>query len=58
MGKTVKARKHHGADSLDITIPADIVRRKNISSGDIFEIEIEEETDQIILKYKRVYNSD
>lgn len=56
MAKTVKARTHHGADSLDLTIPAKVVRNYDIEEGDIFEIKIEE-NENIIIKYKRVYKS-
>jgi len=57
MGKTVKARIHHGADSLDLTIPADMVRELDVNSGDIFEIEISENS-PLEITYKRVYESE
>jgi len=58
MTKTVKAREHHGADSLDITIPVDVVREHDVSKGDIFEVEVEEGEDgEVVLKYRRVYKS-
>jgi antitoxin component of MazEF toxin-antitoxin module len=57
MGDTVKAREHHGADSLDITIPTDLVRKRDISPGDIFEIEVEDNEEELVIKYKRVYDS-
>jgi len=57
MAKTVKARLHHGADSLDITIPVEMVRRHEINEGDIFEIKVYEKEDDIVLRYKRVYQS-
>ena len=53
MKKTVKARKHHGA-TLDLTIPAEIMREYNISEGDVFELTIMEEKGPT-LTYKRVY---
>jgi hypothetical protein len=53
MKKTVKARKHHGA-SLDLTIPAEVMREYNISEGDIFELIITEEKEPV-LSYRRVY---
>lgn len=57
MSKTVKARKHHGADSLDITVPVEIVREHDITEGDVFEIEVKEEEGKVTLKYKRVYST-
>lgn len=57
MTNTVKARVHHGADSLDITIPAQIVREEKISEGDIFEIERKREDGQLTIKYRRVYSN-
>lgn len=57
MAKTVKARIRHGAESLDLTIPVEIVREENINEGDIFEVQVIED-DEIILKYKRVYEND
>ena len=55
MRKTVKAREHHGADSLNLTIPADIRREYHIEPGDIFEIIVEETGDELSLRYRRVY---
>lgn len=57
MGKTVKARKHHGADSLDLTIPAKLVREHDLSSGDIFEVSIDDSDGNLKLSYKLVYQS-
>lgn len=54
---TVKAREHHGADSLNLTIPAELVREKDIDPGDIFEINIVEDGNKLVLKYRRVYKS-
>lgn len=56
MAKTVKARVHHGADSLDLTIPVDVVREFNVNDGDIFEIDVSED-DSLEITYERVYKS-
>jgi antitoxin component of MazEF toxin-antitoxin module len=56
MAKTVKARVHHGADSLDLTIPADVVREFDVNSGDIFEVVISDD-ESLEIKYERVYES-
>lgn len=58
MSTTVKARVHHGAESLNLTIPADIVRGNNIAAGDIFKIEATDEEGNIVIKYRRVYESE
>lgn len=55
MGKTVKAREHYGADSLDLTIPASVVRDHELSPGDVFEINVEEENDEFVLRYELVH---
>ena len=52
--KTVKARKRYGANSLDLTIPAELVKKFEISAGDLFEIKTDDEKD-LILTYRRIY---
>jgi AbrB family looped-hinge helix DNA binding protein len=54
---SVKARTHHGSESLDITIPAEIKREYGISSGDIF-IVTAEESDELILKYRQIFSNE
>lgn len=54
---SVKARKHHGSASLDITIPAKIKREYKISSGDVFIVDVVEEGEELSLNYKRVYST-
>lgn len=58
MTKTVKAREHHGANSLDLTIPSNVVDEHDVNAGDIFEIEIEADGDDLSLTYTRVYESE
>jgi bifunctional DNA-binding transcriptional regulator/antitoxin component of YhaV-PrlF toxin-antitoxin module len=59
MGKkfTVKARTHHGTDSLDITIPTQVCRENKINEGDVFSFEITEEGKLTILKYTRIFEN-
>jgi bifunctional DNA-binding transcriptional regulator/antitoxin component of YhaV-PrlF toxin-antitoxin module len=57
MAKTVKAREHYGADSLDLTIPTSVVEEHDLSPGDIFEITVEEEGEDIAISYKLVHRS-
>jgi len=58
MGKTVKAREHYGADSLDLTIPTSVVEEYELSPGDIFEVSVEEHEDGIIISYDLVHRSE
>jgi len=57
MVKTVKARAHYGANSLNLTIPAEFCREYNLKAGDIYEITITEKKKEICLIYKRIYSS-
>jgi len=56
--KTVKARMHHGSDSLDLTIPADFARGHDINPGDVFEVTPSEKEDNFKLIYTKVYSSE
>lgn len=40
---TVKARERHGTTSLDLTLPADLVKKCSINKGDIFQVESDNE---------------
>ena len=51
---TVKARSRQGTKSMDLTIPAKVCDELNISPGDIFELTVNKDKDEI-LTYKRVY---
>jgi len=57
MSHTVKAREHHGADSLDLTIPTEIVREYDLSAGDILEVTVEEDGEEIEICYKLVHRT-
>jgi len=54
---TVKSRLHHGSNSLDLTIPSDIVKSMKINPGDVFRLLVKEENDHLVLQYERVYSS-
>ncbi|WP_436935445.1 AbrB/MazE/SpoVT family DNA-binding domain-containing protein [Halovenus marina] len=58
MSKTVKAREHYGANSLDLTLPAEVVDEYDVNAGDIFEIEVASDDDELTLTYTRVYKSE
>ena len=51
---TVKARARQGTKSMDLTIPAKVCDELDISPGDIFELTVNKDKDEI-LTYKRVY---
>lgn len=57
MSKTVKAREHYGADSLDLTIPTDIVEDNELTPGDIFEVNVEKDGEEITISYELVHRS-
>jgi hypothetical protein len=52
----VKARMHHGTNSMDLTIPSTIVKNLNIKEGDLFKINTKNEDKKIILEYERIYS--
>jgi len=58
MGKTVKAREHYGAESLDLTIPTKVVREHDLSAGDIFEITTEIQGESLTVEYELVHRTD
>lgn len=38
--RTVRARMHAGADSLDLTIPADVCRALDLKPGDVWAVSV------------------
>lgn len=50
----VKARRHYGSESLNLTIPAEVRRELEINIGDVFVVEHEHDEDALILKYRRI----
>jgi hypothetical protein len=59
MGKkfTVKARAHHGTDSLDLTIPTQVCKENKINEGDVFSLETINEGNLTVLKYTRIFEN-
>lgn len=55
--KIVKARLHHGSNSLDLTIPSDVVKSLKINAGDVFRLVAKTEQNSVILQYERVYSA-
>lgn len=54
---TVKSRLHHGSNSLDLTIPSEVVRTFRINPGDVFRLVAKDGNDSVILCYERVYTA-
>ena len=54
---TVKSRLHHGSNSLDLTIPSEIVKSMKINPGDVFRLIAKEEKGSLVLQYERVYST-
>lgn len=53
----VKARERQGTSSLDLTLPADIKKKHNLSRGDVFKIEVKEEDGEFKLIYSLIYKN-
>ena len=54
--RTIKAREHHGANSLDLTIPADVCKECDLRPGDVFAVTADcADEDEVVLRYRRVY---
>jgi len=51
----VKARIHHGAPSLDITIPSSLCKLCNINEGDAFVVDAICENNTVKIVYTRIY---
>lgn len=56
MEDTVKSRLHHGSNSLDLTIPSEVVRTFKINPGDVFRLVAKTEKNAVVLQYERVYS--
>jgi hypothetical protein len=56
---TVKARLRHGTRSLDLTIPVGMVKEKSINEGDVFLVEISENSkNQTVITYSRIFKQE
>lgn len=53
---TVKTRAHHGAKSLDLTIPVSLCEEFKINEGDIFIVEVRQNNKDFELVYKRIFS--
>jgi len=55
---SVKARVRQGTESLDLTIPSELKREHGITAGDVFIVEIQDETDELTISYKRIHEAE
>lgn len=54
--RTIKARAHHGATSLDLTIPAEVCRSCELKAGDVFSVSAEcGPKGDVVIRYRRVH---
>jgi len=51
----LRARKHPGSNSLDLTVPSKICKNYDIQPGDVFEVDAVLDRSEVKLTYKRVY---
>lgn len=51
----VRARKHQGSSSLDLTIPSKICADHDVQQGDVFEVDAIADRGEVKLTYRRVY---
>lgn len=54
--KTVKARGRGGANSLDLTLPAQVAREYGVKAGDVFALDVASKGNRLILTYSLVYS--
>lgn len=55
---SVKARKHFGANSLDLTIPAGVCATQGLSPGDVWTVTVGRENGKVTLKYTLAVRAD
>ncbi len=56
--QTVRARERQGANSLDLTLPAKVVKKYGVGPGDVFALEVKELGGQLVVCYTRVYSGE
>ncbi len=56
--QTVRARERQGANSLDLTLPAKVVKKYGVDAGDVFALEVKEVDGRLVVCYTRVYGGE
>lgn len=54
---TVKARERHGSNSLDLTLPASIIKEFSLNKGDIYKVEAIEGEKEFRIIYTLVFKN-
>lgn len=57
VAKTVKARAHAGAASLDLTIPAHVCKSQKLKAGDVWNVQMSHENGRLVIKYTLVHST-
>lgn len=55
--KTVKARAHAGAASLDLTIPAGVCKAQKLAAGDVWSVHVTREGGKLVLRYVLLHST-
>lgn len=55
---TVKARERHGSNSLDLTLPASIIKEFSLNKGDIYKVEAIEDNGNFKIVYSLIFRND
>lgn len=55
---TVKARERHGSNSLDLTLPASIIKEFSLNKGDIYKVEAIEDNGNFKVVYSLIFKNE
>lgn len=55
---TVKARERQGTNSLDLTLPARIVKKFSLNKGDIYKVDAIEDDGEFKIVYTLVFKNE
>ena len=57
--RTVKAREHHGAKSVDLTLPKEVCEECDVRPGDVFSVSADCGVgERLVVTYTRVFASE
>lgn len=55
---TVKARERHGSNSLDLTLPASIIKEFSLNKGDLYKVEAIDDNGTFKIVYSLIFRND
>ena len=55
---TVKARERQGTNSLDLTLPARIVKNFSLNKGDIYKVDTVEDNGEFKIVYTLIFKNE